>query len=580
MTDPSADGELSSNVEFAPEIFEAIERINGRAIEEALIAVASTSDAPQVAPIEGQSVRFAPNRVALSDADVYVREEITEPRMRELGLEVETHPMGSIGIWPGKNPDAAPLVLWSHNDTVGAADMYDGTAGIEASLIAVETLQDAGFEPERPIMVIALTGEESVGFGTALFGSRSMFLGLDDQFLDARLKDGPSIRESVAERYGEEAIEQIRNPLFGEGRRFKMPHAVLELHVEQGAELDEREISIGLVEGIASPIRYEVPIGVKDPENVPVDNTDDDVFIRVTVEGSANHSGTTPMGDKRQDGLWGAQGVHGLVDRYARDLDAYGNGETGVYLSSFAVAEGKMNSVPGRVSFDIKIEGQTHDAAIEAAVILEKHYLISDSNDLINTTPNNVAGNLPFTVERVSAVEAGVFYSKPGITAQNQEVARRLIRNVERHSRKRSDQGVVGTVGDIVDNGDGTFTALVDVRSQDVEARAGVIHDVERSLGISLGEPLPGDTDPVILDPDILQTMQDVAEATRISNYITMSSKAGHDTQNAQRAGAPSGMIFIPSRWGIAHNPNAYTDPADLEKGTKLLTAVAAKLAS
>ena len=55
--------------------------------------------------------------------------------------------------------------------------------------------------------------------------------------------------------------------------------AFVELHIEQGAILDEADIDIGVVEGI---------VGIR--------------WWDVTVEGVANHAGTTPM-DRRRDAL-------------------------------------------------------------------------------------------------------------------------------------------------------------------------------------------------------------------------------------------------------------------------------------
>jgi N-carbamoyl-L-amino-acid hydrolase len=57
--------------------------------------------------------------------------------------------------------------------------------------------------------------------------------------------------------------------------------AFLELHIEQGGILDKENIQIGVVEGIVGIVHWDV-----------------------TIDGFANHAGTTPM-NMRQDALLG-----------------------------------------------------------------------------------------------------------------------------------------------------------------------------------------------------------------------------------------------------------------------------------
>jgi acetylornithine deacetylase/succinyl-diaminopimelate desuccinylase-like protein len=51
-----------------------------------------------------------------------------------------------------------------------------------------------------------------------------------------------------------------------------------------------------------------------------------------------------------------------------------------------------------------------------------------------------------------------------------------------------------------------------------------------------------------------------------------MPSGAGHDAQ-LFAAVCPTGMIFVPSRNGISHNPAEFTDPESLSRGLQLLYA-------
>lgn len=49
-----------------------------------------------------------------------------------------------------------------------------------------------------------------------------------------------------------------------------------------------------------------------------------------------------------------------------------------------------------------------------------------------------------------------------------------------------------------------------------------------------------------------------------------MPSGAGHDAQMMARV-CPTGMVFVPSRDGISHNPAEHTDPEHLVAGANVL---------
>merc|ERR1711988_894667 len=67
------------------------------------------------------------------------------------------------------------------------------------------------------------------------------------------------------------------------------------------------------------------------------------------------------------------------------------------------------------------------------------------------------------------------------------------------------------------------------------------------------------------------------SDVIKRQGYITMPSGAGHDTQNMALL-APSGMIFVPSREGISHAPEEFTEWQDIEKGANVLLHSIVKL--
>ena len=84
--------------------------------------------------------------------------------------------------------------------------------------------------------------------------------------------------------------------------------------------------------------------------------------------------------------------------------------------------------------------------------------------------------------------------------------------------------------------------------------------------------------DPVAFDPAVVDLVARAAEK-RGHRVMRLPSGAGHDAQMLARM-CPTGMVFVPSRAGISHNPAEFTEPADLAAGTQVLADVLVELAS
>jgi acetylornithine deacetylase/succinyl-diaminopimelate desuccinylase-like protein len=71
------------------------------------------------------------------------------------------------------------------------------------------------------------------------------------------------------------------------------------------------------------------------------------------------------------------------------------------------------------------------------------------------------------------------------------------------------------------------------------------------------------------LAPEIV----DVVERAAVKEGAThrrLPSGAGHDAMEVGRH-APTGMLFVPSRRGISHNPAEFTEPEHCELGARVL---------
>jgi N-carbamoyl-L-amino-acid hydrolase len=84
--------------------------------------------------------------------------------------------------------------------------------------------------------------------------------------------------------------------------------------------------------------------------------------------------------------------------------------------------------------------------------------------------------------------------------------------------------------------------------------------------------------EPVAFDPAVIDLVERTARG-RGHSVLRLPSGAGHDAQMFARV-CPTGMVFVPSRGGVSHNPAEYTEPDHLAAGAQVLADVLLELAS
>lgn len=299
--------------------------------------------------------------------------------LERLGLEVETDAAGNlIGRWPAAGGKA--VMSASHLDTVPHGGRFDGALGVLGAVEAIRILRREGFEPVRPIWIGAFMDEEGARFGTALFGSRA-FCGHDvSASLDARDANGISMREAMAA--GGFDADRV-----GEAARVDEVGAYVELHIEQGPLLDTRGERVGLVEAICGVLGY-----------------------RVSLDGVANHAGTTPS-EMRHDALvGGARVVLALRERAAALT------ELSATVGRIRAFPGGTNVIPGRCEFTVDLRAATAEAfeAAQAwfATMVEE---VSAGDGLVPTVECDYAvPPTPMATEVIEAIEGATL--EEGIT--------------------------------------------------------------------------------------------------------------------------------------------------------------------
>jgi N-carbamoyl-L-amino-acid hydrolase len=81
---------------------------------------------------------------------------------------------------------------------------------------------------------------------------------------------------------------------------------------------------------------------------------------------------------------------------------------------------------------------------------------------------------------------------------------------------------------------------------------------------------------PTDLDPGLADLLQAVAAGLGL-DALDMPSGAGHDAQTMQ-AFCPAALVFVPSRGGISHAPEEWTDWPAIEAGAALMLAALLRL--
>ncbi len=219
-------------------------------------------------------------RLALTDEDKAGR-DLVVTWMKDLGLDITIDGIGNvIAVMPG---EGAPVMCGSHIDTVRTGGRYDGNLGVLAGLEIIETVQAAGVTPARPLAVGFFTDEEGARFAPDMLGSLVYVGGMAlEEALDIEGIDGAFVGAEL-ERIGYDGSA----PLPG-----LVPHAFVELHVEQGPVLEIEGITVGAVESVQ---------GIS--------------WTEVVVTGQSNHAGTTPMHLRHDPGF-----VAAACANFAREL--------------------------------------------------------------------------------------------------------------------------------------------------------------------------------------------------------------------------------------------------------------------
>jgi len=177
-------------------------------------------------------------RLTLTDDDRTMRNEFRD-WCTAAGLSVTIDAVGNMfARRRGRDETLAPVVMGSHLDTQFNGGRFDGIVGVLSALEVVRTLNDRGIETLRPLEIAMWTNEEGARFSPPMIGSAA-FAGVHTtDWVHARRADDGALLGAELERIG----------YLGDARVGGRPlDCYFELHIEQGLELDARQIPVGVV---------------------------------------------------------------------------------------------------------------------------------------------------------------------------------------------------------------------------------------------------------------------------------------------------------------------------------------------
>lgn len=319
--------------------------------------------------------------------DIALEHSLTRRRDRAGNLVIETP--GIFQEW---------IETGSHIDTVPGGGNYDGAAGVVAGLEAMLAIQACRKPLQRGLRLRVWRGEESATFGVTSIGSRASFGQLNTQTLDHRWQ-GLTLREAMQQQGVDPGGIASGEAIMDANERDSIA-AYIELHIEQGKVLESLGLDIGIVTAIRGSRRSWV-----------------------SIRGTFDHSGATPMGSEfRQDANLAMAYMQVGLDQLLQQHNVNGGdlvqtigliNPSANHAASLPIADNAVTKVSGAACFSFEVRGCDTDAVEQYC---------NSATALIQETARRFC--VTATID--------TFSDQPGIAALSPEIQQRL-----QHDSKR-----------------------------------------------------------------------------------------------------------------------------------------------
>ena len=253
--------------------------------------------------------------------------------LKRIGTEISYCQAGNIKArLHGSENNAPAVMMGSHLDTVVHGGRFDGVVGVVTALETARIIASEKFKHRLPIDIVIFAEEEGSRFSWGLLGSQVWTAKLAPERLSG-IKDGSGI--TYAQAMAAAGVEVNDTSLLEPaGLR-----AMLEVHIEQGAVLENNGYQIGLVEAI---------VGIQ--------------HLNVTINGTADHAGTTLM-NARSDALQAAARIIIAVEEIAQNIGS----NMVATVGRIRCEPGQVNVIPGTATFSLDVRN-ADKALLDSAV--------------------------------------------------------------------------------------------------------------------------------------------------------------------------------------------------------------------
>jgi hydantoinase/carbamoylase family amidase len=310
---------------------------------------------------------------------------------KSVGCKVRIDASGNVHARPaGVDAKSRVWMSGSHVDSVPHGGDFDGVLGVVGPLEVLRAAHEDGRD-DLPFELVIFAEEEGTTFGLGMLGSRAWVGTLSpDELAGVRNEHGQNYLEAGRDH----GVDAKR---FG-ADKFRASDYVglIELHIEQGPAMWNRNEPVALVTAINGRRQY-----------------------RVDVRGIANHAGSTRMGDRR-DALVGAAEMITALEQFAKRLAPTAVATVG----QITVEPNAINVIPEHVRFSIDFRAPAEELLdrghSEIATLIDRvgaSRQLKTTLELVESLPAVAMGATVCDAIRAAAPRAGVSSPLPETTS-------------------------------------------------------------------------------------------------------------------------------------------------------------------
>lgn len=288
------------------------------------------------------------------------------------GLDLDVDGQGNaVAWWRPAGVTGKGLLIGSHLDSVDDGGAFDGPLGVVSSYAALDRLRAEGFSPSRPVGVAMFVEEEGSRFGIACLGSR----------LATGLLTSDAARE-LTDRTGTHLLDAMSmaglEPDLGPSGLLDEVDSYVELHVEQGRDLIDRGMAVGVASASWAHGRW-----------------------RFDFTGEPNHAGATRMQDRHDPMLTYAMTAL-AANKQARLADARAT------FGRVAVEPNATNAIPSLVKAWLDARGPNVALVDELVATIERQATERAQRDgtRLRVTAESVSPTVDFDVALTSRLSS------------------------------------------------------------------------------------------------------------------------------------------------------------------------------